>query len=670
VAVSSWRDEILKEFTPKVARLTLVADPDALLLEEGMLPAIKEKGFELVILDDPLLFRFEYQSRFRRYWDRKENQRSSLIVRVGSDSLETLPFDLLQSGRKLFFSLGELFPNLSYPVICHLDRAVLDPLYEAQVQYNPDKLGDNATKDFVLRHVYQIAPELIKQPPDLLRVLLRRHYHGYSMPQVLDHRFISILRQNRLFKEWPLEKIIQSRDSFIGFLQERWPAFLDRLSGIDPEDIKERFSGAYLTFEGPLEIPFDHDDIRVYVDSLFLEGILKPVRYPGLATIKGNWFSAGIESSAEEDRVERLQRLFDVVTEAVPSAEASHREWTTFAWKWAELLSSWVAVDKSLPASLAELLREVRDRVDAIFTSWAQTRYAGLHYQPPYPPVMVHHIPRALTRFLTRAGKEKVALIVIDGLALDQWIVMRDVLLNQDNKFRFDENAVFAWIPSVTSVCRQAIFAGKPPLYFAPSIYGTDKEQALWVQFWAEQGLLANQVACLKGIDDDILAAVKDILPGTQLRAIGVVINKVDRIMHGMELGAAGMHNQVRQWAEQGDFAAFLDLLHKAKFRTWIVSDHGNIDAVGCGRPAEGAMANVRGERVRIYPTGALRRHVKQSFDSALEWPPIGLPEDFLPLVAGGRTAFIQAGHRTVTHGGISLEELVVPFVEIGRRTN
>jgi hypothetical protein len=26
-------------------------------------------------------------------------------------------------------------------------------------------------------------------------------------------------------------------------------------------------------------------------------------------------------------------------------------------------------------------------------------------------------------------------------------------------------------------------------------------------------------------------------------------VDKVDKIMHGMEMGMAGMHNQVRQWA-------------------------------------------------------------------------------------------------------------------------
>ena len=35
--MSSWRDQILKEFTPKVARLTLVADPDGLLWRKGFL---------------------------------------------------------------------------------------------------------------------------------------------------------------------------------------------------------------------------------------------------------------------------------------------------------------------------------------------------------------------------------------------------------------------------------------------------------------------------------------------------------------------------------------------------------------------------------------------------------------------------------------------------------
>jgi len=89
------------------------------------------------------------------------------------------------------------------------------------------------------------------------------------------------------------------------------------------------------------------------------------------------------------------------------------------------------------------------------------------------------------------------------------------------------------------------------------------------------------------------------------------------------------------------------------------------IEAQGCGRPTEGVVADLRGERVRVYPNQALRTRVQERFPNAIAWPPLGLPEDYLPLLAPNRHAFIQPGDRIVGHGGISLEELIVPFVRI-----
>ena len=137
--------------------------------------------------------------------------------------------------------------------------------------------------------------------------------------------------------------------------------------------------------------------------------------------------------------------------------------------------------------------------------------------------------------------------------------------------------------------------------------------------------------------------------------------------MHGMTLGTAGMHNQVRQWAEEGFMAGLLDALLNDGFAVFLTSDHGNVEAEGCGRPAEGAIADVRGERARVYPDAALRSRVKERFPDAVEWPGPGLPEDCLALLAPGRTAFVREGERIVGHGGVSLEEVVVPMVEIGR---
>ena len=64
-----------------------------------------------------------------------------------------------------------------------------------------------------------------------------------------------------------------------------------------------------------------------------------------------------------------------------------------------------------------------------------------------------------------------------------------------------------------------------------------------------------------KGLEDSSLEGVRDLLSRPEMRVLGIVVDKVDKIMHGMELGAAGMHNQVRQWAEEGFMARLLDIL-------------------------------------------------------------------------------------------------------------
>ena len=181
--MTSWRDPILQEFTPQVARLTVAADPDGLLLEEGVLKALAERGFELMPFEDHVAFRYAYESRYRSRWDRGEPADLVVVLRAAASDMRALPHDLLQAGRRVSFTLGELFPNLSYPVIDSLERSDLDALYEAQTREPPPRpLGDVQTIGFALRHVFSIAPETIRQESDLFRFLLRRHYRGLRIP--------------------------------------------------------------------------------------------------------------------------------------------------------------------------------------------------------------------------------------------------------------------------------------------------------------------------------------------------------------------------------------------------------------------------------------------------------------------------------------------------------
>ena len=667
--MSSWRDQILKEFTPKVSRLTLVADPDGLLLEEGILAGIRERGFELIPFEDHIAFRYAYESQFRSRWDRGEQTDLVVVLRTQTSDLGALPYDLLHAGRRLAFSLGDIFPNLSYPVVTVLDRSDLDALYEAQKRHAPGQLGDNATKEFVLRHVFEIAPELIRQPKDLLHMFLRRHYRNQRIPKLLDERLIQLLRQRSFFSDWPIETLLNDRELFFAFLQERWPVFLARetaKSSSGVHDNKDLYG--VMSIKGPINLPFDHDDIRVYVDNLFVEGFLHPISHDSANALSKTWMSIGIQTAPAEDKSRRLIKLVASLQKSIPASDAKHTDWFHFARGWSELLFLMnEPSDTTIAGDTIEYVQSLLLEVDAGFTTWLLKRYAGLVNLPPAPPVMLHHLPRFLSRQLGDDRHAKIALIVVDGLAMNQWLVVRSALSSRQPAFRFREQSVFAWIPSLTSVSRQAVFAGRAPVFFPGSIQTTDKEPALWSQFWVDQGLTPNEIVYIKGLGSGSLGLVFDAISHQKVRIVGLVVDKVDKIMHGMELGDAGMHNQVSQWAKQPYLNKLLDILLDQDFHVYLTSDHGNIEAEGCGRPSEGAMADLRGERVRIYSDATLRGKMKEHFPAALEWEPIGLPNDYLPLLAPSRKAFVHEKKCLVSHGGISIEELIVPLVQIER---
>ncbi|MCU7944078.1 MAG: BREX-3 system phosphatase PglZ [Candidatus Thiodiazotropha sp. (ex Cardiolucina cf. quadrata)] len=663
--MSSWRDAILNDFVPNVSKLTLVADPDCLLTEEKLALELRGRGFDLTEFSDPVEFRYAYESKYRSIWDQGEHTDLVVVLRLQDAELESLPYDLLQAGRKLSFNLGDLFPNLSYPVVEKLDRSLLDTLFDAQRKSPPDRMGDNATKDFILRHVFSIAAELIANEVELLRALLRLHYGKHQLPLMLAERLIKVLKGHDGFKAWPLSEIVPDDEAFFAFLQERWPLFLSRLSSTN--QVWEDSPEYCLKYPGPDRLPFDHQDIKVYIDNLFLEGKLTPVEATDIEVDAGSWVRSGIATSFVDDDELRLSRLFELVEKDLPTSEARYSDWTAFALKWAEL-SSLVHCGNSTEHQ--GRLREIGDALNTTFAGWLADHYSSLVNLPPTNPAMLHHVPRRLARDIEDSGSSRAALLVIDGLALDQWVTIRQLLQKQDANLLMRESATFAWIPTLTSVSRQSIFSGKPPIYFPSSINSTNSEEKLWKQFWEGHGLSRLDVAYQRSLGDGDAEGVLDsaIHPG-KTRVVGLVVDKVDKIMHGMQLGSAGMHNQIKQWCQGGFLAALVGQLLEYGYEVWLTADHGNIQCEGKGRPSEGVIAETRGERVRVYPTPELRAQVAEAFPFAHEWQPIGLPTDYFPLVASGHDAFVSPGDAIVGHGGVAIEEVIVPLVKFERST-
>ncbi|QWP65857.1 BREX-3 system phosphatase PglZ [Akkermansia muciniphila] len=663
-SMNSWRDTILNDFVPNVSKLTLVADPDCLLTEEKLALKLRERGFDLIEFNDPIEFRYAYESKYRLIWDRGEHTDLVVILRLQNTELDSLPYDLLGAGRKLSFNMGDLFPNMSYPVIEQLDRSLLDSLFEAQCKSLPDRMGNNATKDYILRHVFGIAAELIVNDVELLRTLLRLHYGNLQLPLMLSERLIHVLKDHQGFKDWPLSEIIPDAEAFFYFLQERWPLFISRQG--KENLVQEETSGYGLKYPGLECLPFDHQDIKVYIDNLFLEGKLTPIEVQDFEVDANSWIRSGIATSGGDDEL-RISRLFDLIKKGLPSQDARHSDWTAFALKWAEL-SSLVYCGEH-PVYQTRLI-EMGDTLNVAFAAWLVNHYSSLMNLPPTNPAMLHHVPRRLVRDMEDSANGQVALIVVDGLSLDQWVTVRQILQKQNVHLMMRESATFAWIPTLTSVSRQSIFSGKPPLYFPSSINSTNSEGKLWTQFWEGQGLPRLDVAYQRGLGDgDAVDILDSIIHPGKTKAVGLVVDKIDKIMHGMQLGSAGMHNQIKQWCQGGFLTSLVAQLLEYGYDVWLTADHGNIQCDGKGRPSEGVIAETRGERARVYPSSELRSQVAASFPFAHEWPPIGLPANYFPLVTGGHDAFVNQDDTIVGHGGIAIEEVIVPLVKFERRT-
>jgi hypothetical protein len=118
-------------------------------------------------------------------------------------------------------------------------------------------------------------------------------------------------------------------------------------------------------------------------------------------------------------------------------------------------------------------------------------------------------------------------------------------------------------------------------------------------------------------------------------------------------------------WLTTGFVDRLFSLLLDKGYHIYLTADHGNVESTGVGRPSQGVIAETRGERVRVYRSEPLLADSAAAYPTTVRLDIAGLPANFMPLFAGGRTAFVPEGEQVVVHGGVSVEELIVPFVKV-----
>ena len=320
---------------------------------------------------------------------------------------------------------------------------------------------------------------------------------------------------------------------------------------------------------------------------------------------------------------------------------------------WQERATALRVSDVMADAALADVYGKLTDeweRINSSFQQWIDKSYFALQNSSPLlRPACVNGIlPHIASK---HSPTDKVALVVVDGLALWQWCILRRHL--GENHLGAHEDITAAWLPTVTMLSRQAIFRGSRPqmdYHQSPAA-----EKSLWQDYWQQKGFSPYETQYI--YEDEAPR------PDEAVRRLAYVTVEMDEKMHALRT----LHELAlltEAWARL--FAVRLATLKKSGYALYLTADHGCTTATGQGGLTQADKVFLfkdgsRGKRHLIYaPEHAPAR--SSAFEKASE----RMHDDW--IASRDFSAFEQPGTSLITHGGCSFAEVVVPFITLEQK--
>jgi len=658
----NWEESVTQTFIADLdPKIWVAADPDQIVRSEPILNQLQSKGFNILIFDDPILFRFQYESVIRIEWDAGGTQPLVVIYDPSHTDKDTLPSDILGLCHEYSFGLDDIFPLINKEVMRAAPPKHWNKLNTRAQRSGHTTLNRRQSEELALKVIYKLVPELIEDECFFLAKCIHLHNSKIELAPCLArylHENISTVVKNT---GWPIEALITSASVFWSFLQERWAYYIAN---------QTQTSIPELVIEGSPLVTFDEVQLKALAPSLFLSHSLSPINLADInpAEISDYWWQVGIQQKVTKaSTTQDMTKLMDVVISTIPEADGSYRDWVTFSNDYSALVAQLFNLNDV--GLCNKFWGNIWPQIDESFKSWFFTSYSGLHNLPPRPPVMVHHVPKQMENWYKK-NQQKTALIVLDGLSVAGWKAIKESITKHlDEQASYEESATLAWTPSSTPVSRQALYSGLAPRFFEKSIGTTSRDASRWQSFWESQtGMLKKHIAhtrCDGDIDDlDEIQELIDLEP----KAIGITVSKPDIIMHHAVFGWKSYFSDLQTWMNEGFLVSLIDRLVSAGYGISICADHGNLESIGMGNIQEGILAETRGQRVRVYPEQTLRDKAHQQHPATTTaWDTNLLPDDYYMLFPQGRSAFETKDKLIVSHGGISLDEIMVPWININR---
>ncbi len=600
----NWRRIIADMLLESAEILRIISDPGGLLLDEELLGILQEENIRVVSYEDPLRFRLIYEEDFREKWD--ANQMTPILaVRTVDLELTRLPYDIIQGTQPIYLSLAHIFPNLNIEALKGLDSRAYDHILAAN-DYPASVVDYDGSCLLIIRALYRTDPTLIAGEEDVLSLISRIHATDFEISPTLALWLSSLLKDC-----WSSHSSLY--DMMLSW--DKWQEYLAQVSR--------------------------------RTDLLSLQGSywLKKLR--------------GDDHIAEE-RVSLSEQTYREIEAFLRRDHRVGLDWLEKAYDIGRIyLASYLNQDEDKDSNTA-----ITHAIDTAFYHWVLDHYSLMTSLPPLPrPKMVHHIPQWISQ-KWHTSHDKWALIVLDGLSLPQWIYLRQFLsCTSENCEQF---SCLAWVPSITSVSRQAIFSGQIPRAIRGSIFDTHGEEKAWKTFWKEEGLDLYHVVYQSTVDKITVEDFMQTIDSREAVIVGCVANMADELAHSAQMGPRQILLDLKHWVQNTKWLPkIIQSLQDRRFHIVITSDHGHTPVHGIGKPPSGVLSKTRGQRAQIYPSEILLNQVNQDKKWGIVWPYVHtLPLNTFVLLARSHEAFF-AERQGMSHGSIAWEELMVPVVVI-----
>ncbi len=352
-------------------------------------------------------------------------------------------------------------------------------------------------------------------------------------------------------------------------------------------------------------------------------------------------------------------------------------------------LTYWELQLSETESGMQEMLSMQRHEANAEFAKFVRKNYINWMEKPEQRPVMSPDIFKRTVFPLLDKG-EKVFLIVIDNFRYDQWRVLHSEIADA---FAVEEDLYLSILPTATQYARNAIFSGLLPNNIARMF------PELWVDEDSEEGKNLNEEPLIKTQLDryrrrntfsyhkinhsGAMEKFVPQIPQLQKNDLNVVVlNFIDMLSHARteslmvrELASneAAYRSITQSWLRHSAVSDLFRSLAAQNCTVVLTTDHGSIR---CYNPIKVIGDRNTNTNLRYKLGKNLSYNQKEVFEikdpvrAGLPSPNLStayifaMQEDFFAY-PNNYNYYVQYYKDTFQHGGISMEEMLIPLVTL-----